>query len=72
METNEINFEKKMFESAGETAQVRTVLQVVPDSGRPQVAHVRAQRIVAVQVPRLQPRLQQTHQPQESPVPTHR
>lgn len=57
---------------AGEAAQVRPVLQVLPDAGRPQVAHVRAQRLVAVQVPRLLARLQQAHEPQEPPVPAHR
>jgi hypothetical protein len=56
---------------SGEAAQVPAVLQVVPDARRPQVAHVRAQRLVALQVSHLQPRFQQTHQSQEPPLPTH-
>jgi hypothetical protein len=56
---------------SGKAAQVPAVLQVVPDARRPQVAHVRAQWLVALQVSHLQPRLQQTHQSQEPPLPTH-
>ena len=35
---------------AGEAAQVRDLPEVVPDAGRPQVPHVRPQRLVAAQV----------------------
>jgi len=38
---------------AGETAQVHTVRQVVPDAWRSEISHVRAQRIVAFQVSHL-------------------
>jgi hypothetical protein len=51
---------------------MRLVQQIVPDTGRPQIAHVRAQRLVAFQVPRLFAWLQQTHQPQEPPLPPYR
>lgn len=57
---------------AGEAPQVRSVLQVLPDARGPQVSHVRSQRVLAIQVPHLQPGVQQTHQPQEPLVPAHR
>lgn len=57
---------------AGETAQVHAVRQVVPDAWRPQIAHVRAQRVVAVQMSHLQSGVQQAHESEESLVPAHR
>jgi hypothetical protein len=49
-----------------------TVLQVFPDTRGPQIAHVCSQWVLALQVPHLQPGVQQAHQPEESPVSTHR
>lgn len=57
---------------AGETAQVHAMRQIVPDARRPQIAHVRAQRVVAVQVSHLQPGIQQAHESEEPLVPAHR
>ena len=57
---------------AGEASQVWLVLEVLPHAWRSQVPHVRAQWFVALQVPHLQPWIQQTHQPQEPPLPSHR
>lgn len=56
----------------GEAAQVRVVFQIIPDAWRLEIAHVRAQRLVAIQMSRLFARFQQTHQPQEPPVSPHR
>lgn len=56
----------------GETTQVHTVCQVIPDARRSEISHVRAQRIVAFQVSHLQQRIQQTHESEKSLVPAHR
>lgn len=46
--------------------------QILPDSRRSTLAHVRALGFVAVQVSHLLARLLQAHQPEESPILAHR
>lgn len=51
---------------------MQPLFEVIPDAGRSQVPHVRAQRFVAVQVPHLLERLLEAHQSQEPFILTHR
>ncbi len=58
---------------AGEAAQVFTVREILSHAGRPESAHVRAHRHVALPLHHLFARLQQADQPQEpSPPPRER
>ena len=62
----------KIYKKKGEAAQVHNVPQILPDAGRFKVAHVRAQRDLAVPLLRLQKGLQQTDQFAEPSLPPYR
>lgn len=51
---------------------MQPLFEIVPDARRSQIAYVRAQRLVAVQMSYLLPRILQTHQPEEPSVSAYR
>ena len=61
-----------LFLLVGEAAQVHNVQQIIPDAWRSEISHVRTQRKLAVPVPRVSARFQQTDKSAESPISTHR
>ena len=50
----------------GKTTQMHNVFQILSNSRRSQISHVRSHRNLAIQVPRLPSRIQQTNQFKES------